>query len=225
MPDSSPTRSTHKSVLETHRTLILGGDDQPLGWPRLFLNAKQTMTLLALGRADVSDDDDNWWSDDFIMGVKQAYRLPNIVRMKEYNQHMFASNIAAFNQFNLYLRDEGTCQYEGTPVYWKTPEIDDRATMDHVIPASVHGEKTWENILLASHKANCAKRNRTPEEWGRQPINRPYVPTNAEILYLHLRQISVERLTPFVVSLLNTIRPSSFLVNERQAKPLALQAA
>lgn len=57
-------------------------------------------------------------------------------------------------------------------------------TMDHVVPRSRGGRDSWTNLVTACRACNSAKRDRTPEEWGRLLTAVPFVPNWAEYLYL-----------------------------------------
>jgi 5-methylcytosine-specific restriction endonuclease McrA len=45
----------------------------------------------------------------------------------------------------------------------------DKLTQDHVIPVSRGGLHTRDNIVPACHPCNASKRDRTPDEWGKNP--------------------------------------------------------
>jgi 5-methylcytosine-specific restriction endonuclease McrA len=61
----------------------------------------------------------------------------------------------AFTRFNLFLRDRFECQYCG---------FDEDLTFDHVIPRSLGGKTTWENVVTACAPCNLRKGDRLPEE-------------------------------------------------------------
>jgi len=57
------------------------------------------------------------------------------------------------------IRDNYTCAYCGSrlaPLH-----------CDHVIPYSRGGRTVMENLVTACQSCNCAKRDRTPDEWRR----------------------------------------------------------
>jgi 5-methylcytosine-specific restriction endonuclease McrA len=68
---------------------------------------------------------------------------------------------------NIILRDENICQYCGGDFHT------DDLTMDHVVPKSQGGEKSWENIVASCKPCNQKKGNRTPEQAGMKLLKEP----------------------------------------------------
>ena len=66
-----------------------------------------------------------------------AIKIPSVVVLRDYVK---PSRSAAFTRFNLFLRDEFSCQYCG-----KKGEM----TFDHVVPKCRGGKTTWENVVAA----------------------------------------------------------------------------
>ena len=52
----------------------------------------------------------------------------------------------------------------------------EQLTVDHVIPKSRGGEKSWTNLVAACKKCNQKKGCRTPQECGMIPIRKPTKP-------------------------------------------------
>ncbi len=48
--------------------------------------------------------------------------------------------------------------------------------MDHIIPKSRGGTKTWLNIVTACQKCNSVKNNRTPKEASMPLTKQPHIP-------------------------------------------------
>jgi len=68
---------------------------------------------------------------------------------------------------NIWLRDNGVCQYSGKKL---KPE---EANIDHPFPKSRGGPNTWENMVLCHKDINSKKGSRTPEEAGLKLIREP----------------------------------------------------
>ena len=67
-------------------------------------------------------------------------------------------------------------------------------TRDHVMPMSKGGADSWENVVTACFRCNNLKGNKTLEEWGaRGLIAIPYVPNEAEFLFLQNRRIIADQ--------------------------------
>ena len=46
-------------------------------------------------------------------------------------------------------------------------------TLDHIVPKSRGGPKTWDNIVTSCHKCNTKKAARTPKEAGMKLLKEP----------------------------------------------------
>jgi 5-methylcytosine-specific restriction endonuclease McrA len=80
---------------------------------------------------------------------------------------------------NLWIRDDGICQYSGKKLTSNTGNI------DHIIPKSRGGKSTWSNCVLAHKEINAKKADRTPEESGLKLLKVPKEPRNIPIsLYI-----------------------------------------
>jgi hypothetical protein len=82
-----------------------------------------------------------------------VWKVPSIIR---FFSAVFFRRKVRFNRHNVWLRDQGYCQYCGI----KTKM--DSFTYDHVIPSSKGGKTTWKNIVVACVRCNARKANRTP---------------------------------------------------------------
>src|SRR5690606_12279464 len=93
------------------------------------------------------------------------FRLPSVVSLKAFVDQ---DRSPAFTRFNLFLRDQFTCQYCGVG--------GGDMTFDHVVPRSQGGRTTWENIVTACAPCNLRKGGRTPAEAGMPPRKHPRRP-------------------------------------------------
>ena len=97
-----------------------------------------------------------------------GYMIPSVVVLHSYIRK-FPFRLSC-NRKNVFWRDNFQCQYCG-----KTFKFDE-LTMDHVVPKSKGGTKTWENIVTSCSECNSKKRNRTPKEAQMPLIKRPHSP-------------------------------------------------
>lgn len=95
--------------------------------------------------------------DVFVSSVSQKFRLPSIIRLKTYVR-IRNQNVVRFCRENIYKRDRYTCQY--CFHVFPTREL----TLDHVVPVSTGGPKSWTNIVSACRDCNQRKGNRTPHQ-------------------------------------------------------------
>tara|TARA_R100000458_G_C8260711_1_gene236240 strand:+ start:200 stop:694 length:495 start_codon:yes stop_codon:yes gene_type:complete len=73
-------------------------------------------------------------------------------------------------RMNIYWRDDYRCQY----CHDKFPQS--KLTLDHVIPKSRGGPKSWENIVACCERCNQKKGNKTPSEASMRLFKVPIKP-------------------------------------------------
>ena len=71
---------------------------------------------------------------------------------------------------NIYWRDDYRCQY----CHEKFPQA--KLTLDHVIPKSRGGGKSWENIVACCGRCNQKKGSKTPSEASMRLFKVPIKP-------------------------------------------------
>lgn len=98
-----------------------------------------------------------------------VWRVPSIIRFL--GKAIFHKRFVKFNRHNVWLRDQGTCQYCG--IRLRTEEF----TYDHVLPQSRGGKTKWENIVCACIPCNHHKSNRTPVEARMRLKREPFKPS------------------------------------------------
>lgn len=90
---------------------------------------------------------------------------------------------------NVYLRDNGDCQYCGNKLGLA------EYTIDHVIPQCKNGQDTWENLVLACQKCNKYKSGYTLKESGMNLKRVPVRPKNDDPRFnfkLHVHNLRPE---------------------------------
>jgi 5-methylcytosine-specific restriction endonuclease McrA len=101
-----------------------------------------------------------------IRSVSSQVAAPAVVKMRRYikpRQH----RAVRLSRDNIFLRDDHTCQYCNKRFPVK------ELTLDHVMPVSRGGGKSWENLTTACHPCNRKKGNRTPAEAHMPLLSRP----------------------------------------------------
>lgn len=98
-----------------------------------------------------------------------VWRIPSIIRFL--SKAVFPKRCVKFNRHNVWLRDQGLCQYCGVKL--STNEF----TYDHILPQSRGGKTKWENIVCACIPCNHRKSNRTPAEARMRLRREPFRPT------------------------------------------------
>jgi len=95
-------------------------------------------------------------------------RVPRVLLLVAYER--VPKRHVRFSRFNIYARDNNTCQYCGR----RLPRTD--LNLDHVVPRSRGGTSTWENVVCSCHGCNRRKGGRTPEEARMLLIRKPERP-------------------------------------------------
>ncbi len=148
------------AILRDHPALVLNADFRPLSYFPLSLWPWQEAVKAAwLDRVQIIAE-----YDTTVRSPSTEIRLPSVVVLKDYVK---PAKTAAFTRFNLFLRDEFTCQYCGAR---------GDMTFDHILPRSRGGRTTWENVVAACPPCNLRKGNKTLRQSGmslRHPTMRP----------------------------------------------------
>lgn len=100
-----------------------------------------------------------------VRSIKQSFQLPSVLKLKSYIRPRKTDGVR-FCRENVYIRDLHTCQYCAQKFPYK------ELTIDHVVPASHGGPKTWTNVVTACRSCNQRKADRTPEK-ARMPLLKP----------------------------------------------------
>lgn len=143
------------------RALILNSSYEPMkivGWQKALI-------LWFQGKVEVVE-----YHNIFARSVSQSFRIPSVLRLKAYVKPR-SYGAVRFCRENVYIRDNFTCQYCGIRFHTK------HLTLDHVIPASKSGPKSWTNVVAACRCCNQTKANRTPEHAQMPLLKKPEIPT------------------------------------------------
>ncbi len=163
-----PRDTSHIHHLNSHRTLVLNADMQPLSWMPLSTWSWQEAVSAVLQDRVIQL---KTYDDMTVRSATAEFEVPAVVCLRQYHKR----KTAAFTRFNLFLRDGFQCQYCGA----KKPVKD--LTFDHVMPRSRKGPATFENIVAACQTCNLRKGNRTPKEAGMSLLRKPKTPSPHEL--------------------------------------------
>lgn len=106
----------------------------------------------------------------FARSARAQFQLPSVMRLKSYVRPR-SYGAVRFCRENVYIRDNFTCQYCGDKTAVKN------LTLDHVIPASKRGPKSWTNVVAACKSCNQKKANHTPQSANMPLLKEPAVPS------------------------------------------------
>ena len=97
-------------------------------------------------------------------------QLPSVIALKE---QISTKKDPAFTRFNVFLRDNCTCQYCG--IKKKIKDL----TFDHIIPRSHGGKTNWLNVVSACRSCNFKKGNKPLKSSGLKLKVQPYIQSEA----------------------------------------------
>lgn len=147
-------------ALRQHPALVLNADFRPLSYYPLSLWPwQEAVKAVYLDRVDILAE-----YDATVRSPTTEIRIPSVVVLREYVK---PQKRVAFTRFNLFLRDEFSCQYCGAP---------GDLTFDHVIPRARGGVTSWENVVAACGKCNLKKGSQSLRQVGfslRRPPRQP----------------------------------------------------
>lgn len=148
-------------------TLVLNADGSPVSFlPLSTIPWQESIRYMVLDKATVLAWHDHW----IVHSANWETAVPSVIILKEY---MKAKSTVRFSRANVYLRDNGECQYCGTHIERKD------ATLDHVLPVSKGGKTTWENTVNACGPCNAGKADKTK---GWKPLKTPVKPSYYDLV-------------------------------------------
>ena len=109
--------------------------------------------------------------DKVIRSTSQVFKIPAVIVLCRVIKFRF--NALHCNRKSIFARDKHICQY------CQNSFGDKELTLDHILPKSRGGDKTWTNIVAACKKCNQKKGNKTPDEAGMTLMKAPKKPKNS----------------------------------------------
>lgn len=151
--------------LKAHPALVLNADYRPLSYYPLSLWTWQEAVKAAwLDRVDIIAE-----YDEVARSPSHEIRIPSVVVLKDYVK---PQRKVAFTRFNLFLRDEFSCQYCGA-----TGDL----TFDHVVPRASGGVTSWENVVAACSQCNLRKGSKSLRHSGMSLRKAPRQPASEQL--------------------------------------------
>jgi len=162
-------------------TLVLNADARPYSiLPLSTISWQESVKQLVLERVTVLE----WYDDWIISSPSWETKVPAVVIVKDYIKK---NTTVRFSKYNLFLRDQFTCQYCDEQLPHRN-----KCTVDHVVPVSRGGTNVWSNCVTACGPCNVAKGDKLHPK----PRREPYKPTyydlikNKELLQLKIKHSS-----------------------------------
>ncbi len=169
--------------------------------PVHITSVRRAFSLLYQGVAKALDEelqlfDFESWSalsaarHDAVQTVSRRIRVPRVVVLVAY-EHLPKARVR-FSRFNIYARDDSTCQYCGRR--FSRSELN----LDHVVPRSRGGSTNWENVVCSCVPCNLRKGGRTPEEAGMRLLRHPARPRWTPVFRNAARRAFYREWMPFL---------------------------
>jgi 5-methylcytosine-specific restriction endonuclease McrA len=95
-------------------------------------------------------------------------RVPRVIVLKHFDR--VPRRHVRYSRLNIFARDKFTCQYCG-----RKPARSE-LNLDHVIPRSLGGRTTWENVVASCVDCNRRKGGRTPAQARLRLLRQPMRP-------------------------------------------------
>jgi 5-methylcytosine-specific restriction endonuclease McrA len=172
--------------LAQFRVLVLNSSYEPIK----IVNWKRAILLFLADKIEVLDCHPN----AVIHSVMESYSLPSVVRIRSFVRLRRRSRAHySFSRQHIFMRDEYQCQY---CLHTFSPRD---LTLDHVMPVTRGGQKTWENLVCCCVGCNQKKGSKTPEEAGMNLMKVPRKPRHPLIPeLLHLRKRLPDSWRPYI---------------------------
>jgi len=150
---------------ESCPALVLNADYRPLSYfPLSLWGWQDAIKAVFLDRVNIVSE-----YDTVVRSPSFEMKIPSVVCLKSYVK---PARFPAFTRFNVFLRDQFSCQYCGDK---------NDLTFDHLIPRSLGGRTTWDNVVTACSPCNLKKGGRLAEDCGMLPANEPHRPSVQEL--------------------------------------------
>lgn len=126
--------------------------------PVAIIDSREALVLCLSGRAKLVEN-----HDKTIRSATQTFYLPSIVVIDRFVKHINYSKHCT--KRNILWRDSWTCQY----CNYTGPK--ETLTLDHIVPKSKGGPKSWNNLVTSCKPCNQRKGSKTLEEANMSLLN------------------------------------------------------
>ncbi|HYT29743.1 MAG TPA: HNH endonuclease [Actinomycetota bacterium] len=138
------------------RSLVLNATHQPLA----VVTARRAVVLVLKEKAVILASNGVMFRSE-----RLEVPAPSVIRLRYLVRVPYRAT-AALTRRAVFARDAWTCQYCGA-----TAE-----NMDHVIPKSLGGTHTWDNVVAACRRCNSKKENHLAHAVGLRLHRKPFAP-------------------------------------------------
>jgi len=144
---------------DSMKVLALASNYEPIG----VISWTKAITLLVTDKAYSVEE-----SDELVRSPSITFNIPSVIVYK--NASKKSKRSVRFSRKNVWLRDEGKCQYCLKDVKYSD------FTIDHVKPRCNGGGSTWDNVVVCCYLCNQKKGEKTIEQAGLKINKKPNIP-------------------------------------------------
>ena len=123
-----------------------------------------------------------------LRSISDRFPIPSVVRLVLYIR--IPPKRMVLSKRNIIKRDGHQCQYCGA--------THATMTVDHVIPRTMGGGDTWENLVCACARCNNAKGYRSAEQVGMKLVRKPRRPNHVTFIRLMAGGVPDHRWKPYL---------------------------
>jgi 5-methylcytosine-specific restriction endonuclease McrA len=147
------------------KVLTLSHTYEPIG----VISWQKALILVLTDKVSVLSE-----TDHVIRSPSATFRVPSVIVYK--SNRRLKNKSVRFSRKNVWIRDEGRCQYCNNDVALKD------LTLDHVIPKTRGGKTEWANVVTCCYRCNQKKSDKTVAQAGMKlfkpvvkPSHLPYI--------------------------------------------------
>lgn len=146
------------------KVLALASNYEPLG----VIGWEKAITLVLSRKVTVLEE-----SEKVVRSPTTSFKIPSVVVFN--TKFKKGSKSVRFSRKNIWLRDEGRCQYCNQAVAFSA------LTIDHVQPKCFGGLSTWDNVVSCCYNCNQKKGDKNLKQVNMALRKKPCKPTSLPI--------------------------------------------
>jgi 5-methylcytosine-specific restriction endonuclease McrA len=143
------------------RVLALSSNYEPVG----TISWYKAVSLLLSDKISILEE-----YDQIVRSPSVSMKIPSVIVFK--TNKFKKINSVRFSRKNVWLRDEGKCQYCSRAIN------SNEFTIDHIQPKCDGGKSTWENVVVSCYKCNQKKGQSSLKDSGLKLLKQPKKPTS-----------------------------------------------
>ena len=165
-------------MLSRH-VLVLNQNYEPIN----VCSVRKATILVFRGKAQIVEH-----AGQELRSISDRFPIPSVVRLVLYIR--IPPKRMVLSKRNIIKRDGHQCQYCGA--------THATMTVDHVIPRTMGGGDTWENLVCACARCNNVKGYRSAEQVGMKLVRKPRRPNHVTFIRLMAGGVPDQRWKPYL---------------------------